>query len=164
MLRDTRADQAYFDALADRLAAFSEGDERRLSRPVDQWHAPRSLAMAAGQALKPRWSRFSALYSQGASTQTLRDEYEGVLVVAERAARLEKELFPPELVQLQFRNPRIKDYYREWLLLVSLALTFDVDDATFDRVVSAVEFGWGDHLIDRLIATRRPDHPIGADL
>ncbi|MFT4220233.1 MAG: DUF1911 domain-containing protein [Microbacterium sp.] len=164
MLRDIRADQAYFDAIVERLAVFVESDEEELTLPVDQWRAPKSLAMAAGNVVKVRWNRFSALYSQGASTQALRDEYEDVLVAAERAVLLERQYFPPELVELQFRNPRIKDYYREWLLLVSLAITFQVDDATFDRVVAAVEFGRGDHLIDCLIATRRPDHPIGADL
>src|SRR5690606_35991694 len=56
------------------------------------------------------------------------------------------------------------DFTRERLWLVSVALAFGVDDATFDRVVFAVERGHGERLLDRLIATRRPEHPIGEDL
>ncbi|RGE21446.1 DUF1911 domain-containing protein [Leucobacter sp. wl10] len=162
--RDVRAERAYFDEMVEHLTSNIEFDEKRLQRPVEQWRTPESLALAAEDAVKHRWVRFSALYSAGASEARLRDDFDDILTAAERATRLEKQHFPPGLIQLHFRNPKVKDHYLAWLRLVSLAVAFEVDEATFDRVVSAVEFGWGDRLIDGLIGTRKPDRVVGEEL
>lgn len=161
MLRDARADRAYFDDVVEYLAELCDSDDEQLSRPVEAFRDPKRLGTSAGDAMKYRWDRFSSLYSQGASVEELRAEYEVVLEAAERARRLAVAHIPAEVRATRFRFGMNKDFSREWLLLVSLALVFDVDDATFDRVVAAVEFGWGDRLLDRLIASRRPGHPVG---
>lgn len=164
MLRDTRADQSYFDGIVEYLAERCGSNDERLARSAEAWADQRRIGQAAGDAMRQRWDRFSALYSQGAGVETLRDEFARVLSDAERALRLEKKFLPDEQRAIRFEFGRNKDFYREWLQLVSLALAFRVDDATFDRVVAATEFGWGDRLIDRLIAKRRPAHPIGESL
>ncbi|MBZ2196719.1 DUF6630 family protein [Occultella gossypii] len=164
VLRDPRADEAYFDDLVVHQAVACQSDDRRLRRPDDEWRDVKHLGVAAGDAMKHRWARFSALYSQGASPAVLREEFDAILRAAERADRLARQTLPPETLKARYQVGRNKDFYRQWLWLVTLGLTFDVDDHTFDRVVAAVELGWGDRLLDRLIATRRPQHPIGAEL
>lgn len=164
MLRDTRADQAYFDDVVEYLTTRCESNDRRFDRPVEKWADPKMIGQVAGDVMKQRWDRFSALYSQGASVEVLRADFDVVLSDAERALRLELEFLSAEHRAVRFAFGNSKDFYREWLSLVSLALAFRVDDATFDRVVAAVRFGWGDRLIDRLIATRRPEHTVGETL
>ncbi|WP_162903661.1 PoNe immunity protein domain-containing protein [Leucobacter sp. wl10] len=161
MVRDTRADQAYFDDVVEYLAGLCASDDERLARPAESFRDPKRLGLVAGDAMKRRWDRFSSLYSQGASADELRVEYDIVLAAAERALRLAKAHIPEELRAKRFAFGYNKDFFREWLLLVSLALAFDVDDVTFDRAVSATELGWGDRLLGRLIASRRPGHPVG---
>lgn len=161
VLRDTRADQAYFDHAVEYLATRCESNDRRLERPVEKWADPRRIGQVAGDVLKQRWDRFSALYSQGACVEVLRAEFDSVLSDAERALRLSKEFLSAEQKAARFRVDNNKDSYRERLELVALALAFRVDEATFDRVVAAVEVAWGDQLVDRLIAIRRPSHPVG---
>lgn len=164
MLRDTRADQAYFDDAVEYLTTRCESNDRRFDRPVEKWADQKMIGQVAGDVMKQRWDRFSALYSQGASVEVLRADFDVVLSDAERALRLEMRFLSAEHRAVRFAFGNSKDFYREWLALVALALAFSVDDGTFDRVVAAVELGWGDRLIDRLIATRRPAHPVGETL
>lgn len=159
--RDPRADRAYFDDVVAHLDAFIATDDERLRRPDDQWRKPAALGVAAGDAMKNQWSRFSSRYSQGADLQELRASFDQVLAAAERALELEKRTLPPATIAVRFRMGGNRDFYREWLWLVSIALALGVDDDVFDRVVAAVEFGWGDRLLDRLIASRHPEHPVG---
>lgn len=163
-VRDARADEGYFRDVISNLAKVCADEDERAARPVDRWRAPHERGVAAGNALKPHWDLFSSLYSYGASIEDLRTAFGEVLDAAERAHELGVETLPDKIRDLRFGFGRSKDFYREWLWLVSLALAFEVDDATFARVASAVEFGWGDQLLDRLIASRRPEHPIGGKL
>lgn len=89
MLRDTRADHAYFEEAVDILRRHNESHDERLADPDAVWRKPSYRGSAAGDAMK---------------------------------------------------------------------------DETFDRAVAAAEFAWGDQLIDRLIASRRSEHPIGEKL
>ena len=163
-MRDTRADEAYFSGVLEVLQRHNERHDQRLDDPSAVWRKPSYRGAAAGDAMKQRWARFSALYSSGAGIDELRAEFDGVLVAAERALRLEKETMPEETLAQRFAFGANRDFYLQRLWLVSLAIAFDVDEQTFDRVVTAVEFGWGDRLLDRLIATRRADHPVGPQL
>ncbi len=164
VVRDTRADAEYFRAVTSNLAEVCADEDERVARPTDRWRAPHERGVAAGNALKPHWDLFSALYSSGASLEELRAAFGDVLAAAERAHELGAETLPQKVRDVRFGFGKNKDFYREWLWLVSLALAFEVDDATFARAVDAVEFGWGDRLLDQLIATRRPEHPIGEKL
>lgn len=164
VVRDLRADATYFGSVIQHLSAHIEMNDERLSRPVEMFRKPESKATAADDAMKNRWSRFSAKYSQGATVPELRKDFDGVLEAAERSVRLAHELLSDEHRQTRFRLDGSVEAYRQQLWLVALAVAFDVDERTFSRVVAAVEFGWGDRLIDRLIASRRPDHPVGERL
>ncbi|OFI36498.1 hypothetical protein BIU82_13450 [Arthrobacter sp. SW1] len=164
MVRDTRADQAYFDGVVEYLRGICGSTDERLARPLESFRKPEILGLGAGNAMKQRWDLFASLYAQGASASELRAEFEVLLLAAERARRLSLAHVPADYLATRFGFGKDKDFYREWLLLVALALAFDVDDAIFDRAVAAVEFGWGDQLLDRLIASRRPDHPVGEAL
>lgn len=172
VLRDPRADAAYFAALPDHLSLYIEGDERRLAKPDEAWKVGIEFRGTAAQmALTPRWKRFTALYSAGADVETLRAEFSGVLSAAERAVEFMKRDVPDDKRARIFAIGQSgrdrfldKDHYRGWLWLVSLAIVFGVDDETFDRVVAASEFGWEDRLLGRLIAARRPEHPVGEEL
>ncbi|MFK4761030.1 PoNe immunity protein domain-containing protein [Microbacterium sp. ZW T5_45] len=163
-LRDVRADAAYFDGVLDLMRRHNERHDQRLDDSNAVWRKPSYRGAAAGDAMVPRWARFSALYSAGASVAELRAEYESVLVAAERAGRLAKETMPPDTIAVRFGFGANRDFYRQWLSLVALGIVFDVDEATFGRVVAAVGFSGGDRLIDRLIAVRVPEHPIGMQL
>lgn len=46
---------------------------------------------------------------------------------------------------------------------LSLGLVFEVDEATFDKVIEGVWYT-GDQLVSRLIAARRPGLPVGDGL
>lgn len=164
MLRDTRADEEYFRTVSARLREMSRTDDKRLTRPIDEWRKPHALGVAAADAVDPRWNLFGSLYSLGAPREELRAAFDDVLAAAERARRMDLETIPDDLAAKRFAFGKNRDFTRERLWLVSLALAFGVDDATFDRVVFAVERGHGERLLDRLIATRRPEHPIGEDL
>lgn len=105
---------------------------------------------AAQRAITPRWDRFAALYSAGADANTLRVEFLGPLSAAERAVAFAKRDIPDDRRATMFAIGQSgrdrfldKDHYRGWLWLVSLAIVFEVDEGTFDRVVDAAEFGWG---------------------
>lgn len=165
VIRDPRAGGDYFagDVLRN-LNASVAGFDSRLSRPVEVWAPPHARGTSAGDAMKPRWARFRVLYSMGASVEDLRDDFLGIVDAAVRERKFAEESIHAELMAARFRFGQNKDPYSRWLWLVSLALVFDVDDATFDKVVWAVHLAGGDQLIDRLIATRRPDHPIGERL
>lgn len=163
-MRDTRADEIYFDGVLDVLHRHNERNDQRLDDPAAIWRKPSYRGTAAGDAMKQRWAHFSARYSAGAGIDDLRAEYDRVLSAAERALRLERETLPEETLAARFAFGGNRDFYLQRLWLVSLAIAFGVDDATFDRAVAAAEFGWGDRLIDRLISTRRADHPVGSEL
>jgi hypothetical protein len=164
VVRDSRADAVYFRDVVANLTEVCLGEDERVARPTDKWRAPHERGVAAGNALKPHWDLFSSLYSGGGSIEELREAFRGVLDAAERAHDLGAETIPQKIRDVRFGFGKNKDFYREWLSLVALALAFDVDDDTFARVVAAVEFGWGDRLLDRLIASRIPSHPIGGEL
>ncbi|GAT74312.1 PoNe immunity protein domain-containing protein [Microbacterium hydrocarbonoxydans] len=164
MLRDTRADQEYFDGVVEYLRGICGSEDARLARPVETFNKPEILGLSAANAMNKQWDLFTSLYSQGASLNGLREEFDVLLSAAERARRLSAEHLPADYLAKRFELGKNKDFYRQWLWLVSLSLVFDVDQETFDRVVAAVEFGWGDRLLDRLIASRRPGRPVGEAL
>ena len=163
-LRDIRADEEYFAELVvaqSRWVGMKERDLYRRKLPVLHADGVDRTALIGRDALNVWWKAFHAQYSQGAPVAALRDEFFRLLSTTERALELLRD-YPMDGPALVFRTN--KNFYRYWLLLVSLALALRVDEATFDRVVAAAEFGWGDRLIDRLIHSRRPEHPIGEDL
>lgn len=163
-VRDTRADAAYFTAVVANLDEFCATYDQALAGPGIEGDPPHVLGVKAGDAMKSQWSRFSSLYSLGASSAELVDAFERILAAAERALHLEKEKIPSAMFERRFAFGKNKDFYREWLWLVSVAVAFDVDEAIFDRVVAAVQIGWDDRLIGRLIQTRRPEHAVGTEL
>lgn len=164
VLRDTRADRDYFERTKANLAYGRDTDDQSFQRPVEAWGSPTSIGVRAGDAMKPRWNLFSVEYSLGSSRERLRAEFEDLLGAAERALRLEKQYLPEETLKKRFSYGNYKDFYRERLSLVSLALALKVDESTFDRVVAAVEWAWDDRLVCRLIATRRQEHPASETL
>ncbi|MGI6878313.1 DUF1911 domain-containing protein [Microbacterium sp. gxy059] len=96
-------------------------------------------------------------------------EFLGPLSAAERAVAFAKRDIPDDRRATMFAIGQSgrdrfldKDHYRGWLWLVSLAIVFEVDEGTFDRVVDAAEFGWGGSAAGP--SDRRPDHPVGDDL
>ncbi|UYO96677.1 PoNi-like cognate immunity protein [Microbacterium sp. M28] len=162
-LRDARADASYFGGVVDHLSAFIRSDDEELALPDSEWPFPEDRALAADDAMRIRWARFSALYSAGATAEELRAEFDVLLEKAEQVLDLAQRELSDKTRSSRYAFGGDKDRYRQALWLVSLALAFDVDEATFERASEAVRLSWNDRLIDGLIATRRADHPVGAD-
>lgn len=163
-LRDTRADEAYFAGIVEHLGAFIRTDDDELALPDSEWPFPEDRALAAGDAMRIRWARFSALYSSGADEESLRAEFATILSRSAEATAWARKDLSEKTRSRRFAVGADIERYRQGLWLISLALVFDVDEESFDKAVDAVGFGWGDRLLDRLIASRRPAHPIGESL
>jgi len=155
-LRDHLASAEYFDrgigwveSIIERrrqsFAAASEAESDHKFRCLD-WNVEYYLQLASAQ------------YSRGDDAGVVAVSVGQAIDAAQQACAIAGQ----DREGLRTRDP-LADY-RVLLWLVSLAIALNVDDDRFDAVVDATVGVHGDRLVDTLIASRRPEHPIGSTL
>lgn len=145
------------------LVAFQRRRAHDEERP---WPAPWLRAHAALSVGTGSWEQFSIAYSVGEDIDSLREILtDSIEDVAFGWSLAERAFGDAEWAKYEADQRRYPAWYHTRMTRVALAVAFDVEDAAFDRLVHAAgDLALADRLVDRLIATRRPDRPIAADL
>lgn len=103
-------------------------------------------------------------YSRGDSTADLSQFFEPLLHYWEEAERLGQEVWTPEQQSSRHSWAVNLDHYVDCFWLVGLALTLEVPEAQWQRLLVLVGNEGEDLLLDRIIATRSPTRKIGVSL
>lgn len=113
---------------------------------------------------KEYWHLMLCIYSRGDSITELARYFPPMLDAWEESLNLGRDVFTQE----QLYNRRAwkvnLDHYIVCFWLVGLALTLEIPDDQWQRLLLLVDNEGEDELLDRIIATRQPDRKIGTAL
>lgn len=107
------------------------------------------------------WELMLMRYSRGDSITTLASYFPALLSAWENAERLHLELMSPEEYWHKFDISWNLDHYPVCFWLVGLALSLDIPDDQWQRLMALIGNEGKDQLLDRVIATRQPTRLIG---
>ena len=160
MVRDARADRAYFDRAVEATRRSAVRKERDLALPPERLRTPDLKAVSSSGAAWLRAQEFYARYSRGDSDEDLRATFATWLEDAETAAVEKAVPAAQRLRDAQDVPGGILSFYVSRLWLVAVGCALRVDDETFRRVARAVEPLRGDRLISSLLTTRDEAVPV----
>lgn len=125
---------------------------------------------SANPAYRPQYIRAQArdhlelmlcLYSQGAPTSCLSRWFDGLIRAWEASQALEPEVYPPEVVHSRRHWRGNLDLYLESFWLVGLALTLELPEPLWLRLLALIGNEGEDAVLDAVIACRQPGRRIG---
>ena len=102
------------------------------------------------------------LYSAGAPIESLARWFDGLLRAWEQSQALEPSVYSPEIVHSRRTWAVNFDLYGECVWLIGMALTLDISDDQWRRLLALIGNEGQDAVLDTLIASRQPGRPIGA--
>jgi hypothetical protein len=161
MTRDGLKQSQWFDqwiafaetAVSDSIATIAEPSKNPNYRPQYIWDL-------AFYNLKIAMRR----YSRGDNVDALPKYIEPLLFYWEQSERLGKEVWSANQQHGRHSWAQNLDFYIESFWLVGLALSLDVPETQWTRLISLVGNEGEDLLLDRIIATRSPSRRIGTTL
>lgn len=160
-LRDATFPAAYWDhwivfrtkVIGDTWQVLKEPD-------IDLDYAPQFVRQASHYALE----RILMRYSRGEPVETLRAGFEDVLAPWEESERLGRAVWDEERWFTRNAWPLNLDHYVRCFWLAGLALTLDVPEDQWLRLLKLMGNEGNDALLDRVIATRQVGRRIGDSL
>lgn len=161
-MRDSRVSSEYWDE----WIAFS------MSR-IERVRKVRETEVSRNPAYEPQYIYDLALrhlrltlqrYSRGDRIDSLTQYFAGLLDAWEEAERLGKDVWTEREQRARHSWEVNLDHYIDCFWLVGLALTLDIPDEQWRRLLDLVGNEGEDELLDRVIASRQPDRRIGAEL
>lgn len=161
MIRATKGDQHYWNEWVDyRKKRLDEMRGKSKSPAGDPTYAPQYMFELA----KNHWHLMFCLYSRGDAVQDLAALFEPMLDAWDESIRLGQTVWSPEQ---QFRRQTWTvnfDHYIVCFWLVGLALSLEISDQLWTRLIALVGNEGEDILLDRIIATRTPNRRLGTEL
>jgi len=113
---------------------------------------------------KQHWELCLRRYSRGDSQSEVAQHFDRGLDAWEEAERLGRDVWTPEQQHTRHAWQVNFDHYIVCFWLVGLALSLEVPDVQWDRLIALVGNEGEDALLDRIIAERTPARRIGASL
>lgn len=143
-----------------RISAIAEINERLKKPPGDPAYRPQYVFELA----KDHWELMLLRYSRGDAVRDLAQYFPPMLDAWEESNRLHLEFrSEQELWERRDWSTNL-DHYIVCFWLVGLALTLEVPDREWERLLKLIGNEGKDILLDRVIASRAPGRPIGTQL
>lgn len=101
------------------------------------------------------------LYSAGAPIRDLPVWFDGLLRAWEASRELEPTVYGPDILHSRRTWAVNLDFYINCFWMVGLALTLNIPEAQWQRLVALMGNEGEDAVLDRVIATRQPGRRIG---
>lgn len=103
-------------------------------------------------------------YSRGDSVGALTQHFDGLLKAWEESERLGNSVWREQEQRIRHYWPINLHYYMDCFWLIGLALTLDIPDNQWQKLLALVGNEGNDVLLDRVIGSRQADRKIGASL
>ena len=160
--RDSRANFAYWDKrVASSVARIEKVKRiREGALPVNLDYEPQFVLDLSKMHLYLMLER----YSRGDAVNELVQYFPGLLDAWEESERLGKEVWSEQEQHLRHYWPINLHFYMDCFWLIGLALTLDVPDGHWQRLLAIVGNEGHDALLDRVIASRQTGRRIGGSL
>jgi len=161
MRRDIRGTTAYWDEwVIFGEDSIADGWERIKNRPGNPDYRPQYIYDLAFKYLKLMLRR----YSRGDAVSDLVHYFPGLLDAWEESERLGKDVWEGKEQYLRHAWSTNLHHYMDCFWLTGLALTLDIPDGQWQRLLSLMGNEGEDELLDRVIASRQTDRKIGGRL
>ncbi|WP_460903723.1 PoNe immunity protein domain-containing protein [Paraburkholderia jirisanensis] len=161
MTRDALAPQAYWDRWIDYSQKRITAMQARCREPFgDPSYHPQYLSNLAKEYLHLMLER----YSRGDSLEDFTEYFSALLDAREESELLGKSVFTSEQQVTRHSWSTNLDFYIFCFWLTGLALSLNVHDNEWRRLVALMGNEGEDALLDRIIATRDHDRQIGTKL
>lgn len=116
------------------------------------------------ELVKDHYELMLRCYSRGDTVTELAQYFPGLLDAWEEAERLGKDVWSAEIQYTRHAWAVNLDHYIRCFWLTGLALTLNVPEDQWQRLLVLMGNEGEDALLDRVIASRQPDRPIGRKL
>ena len=161
MMRDNAVNSDYWDKWVLFTQEAIEKFNNVLKSPSgDETYRPQFVF----ELTKHHWHLMLRLYSRGDSVGSLSAHFEPMLDAWEESNRLHLAFRPIEELDERRDWSTNLDHYIVCFWLVGLALSLELDDSQWQRLLRLIGNEGNDMLLDRIIATRQSDRLIGSEL
>lgn len=161
MVRDSKGSKVYWDKWVNFMFEdIRETSERCKISSENLSYRPQYVF----ELTKSYWELMFFLYSRGDSIKELAQYFDPMLDAWEESERLGKEVWSEDTQYTRHAFEVNLDFYIFCFWLVGLALTLDIPDDEWKRLLALVGNEGKDTLMDRIIATREPSRKIGDKL
>lgn len=161
MKRDTMGTEEYWNEWVlfteETIAKNQETIQRPSGNPE---YLPQYIRDIAGKYMKLMLRR----YSRGDEVSELSQYFEGLLDAWEESERLGKDTWSEQEERLRHYWPINLHFYQDCFWLIGLALTLDIPDDQWQRLLNLVGNEGHDVLLDRAIASRQTGRQVGGSL
>lgn len=161
MIRASLGDQMYWDDSLQFLIADVANRIETLKQPAgDPFYEPQYRF----NLVRQYWQLLLTSYSRGDNISELAQYFPPMLDAWEQSERLGASVWT-DAQKRSRRSWRVNlDHYIICFWLVGLALALEIPDDQWNRLLALIGNEGEDVLLDRIIATRKPERRIGADL
>lgn len=161
MIRDSTVTASYWDEWVSYNLESIEQFKEDLKVPSgDESYRPQFVFGLA----KKYWHLMLRLYSRGDAVGSLSSYFEPMLDAWEESNRLHMAFMTVEGLNERYDWSTNLDHYIVCFWLVGLALSLELDDSQWQRLLRLIGNEGNDILLDRIIATRQSDRLIGSEL
>jgi hypothetical protein len=151
--REPLMDQSYFD----KEVTYNTETIARFNTKLAESTAPaKNRAKFAYSIFRKNYELLISRYSRGEAVSEIKAQFPATVESLVRYQAMEGH-------QEMMIDKSLDDYVTAFWL-VSLAIVFNVDAGLFTKLVACLGGAGKDRLLDRLIATRIPDRPVGKQL
>ncbi|MEJ8827506.1 PoNi-like cognate immunity protein [Variovorax humicola] len=161
MMRDCLKDRKWFDEWTEFVESTIADDISTIAKPSrNPRYRPQFIRDLAFHHLKLILRR----YSRGDPISELSKYLEPLLEYWEISERLGQEVWTPQQQHSRHSWAVNLDHYIDCFWLVGLALSLNIPEAQWQRLINLIGNEGEDALLDRIIATRSPGRRIGPSL
>ncbi len=161
MMRDRNASKAYWDEWVSYQTASIDKRKSLDSTPGgDPTYRPQYIY---GIANKYRELMISC-YSRGDTTSTLKNYFSPMLDAWEQSEILGKDVWTAEVKRTRNSWKLNLDHYVNCFWLTGLAITLEIPESQWARLLKLMDNFGEDSLLDKIIASREANRSIGSDL
>lgn len=161
MIRAPLGNTSYWNQVVDDNDGYILESQRIMEEPAGN---PDYAPQYAFNIAKKHWHQILRRYSAGNPIADLSRYFPGLLDAWEEAERLGAAVWTPEQ-QFTRHSWRVNyDHYIVCFWLIGLGLALDIPDDQWRRLLVLIGNEGEDVLLDRIIASRSPEHKVGTVL
>lgn len=161
MNRDTLPPHGYWDKW---IEYTCKRIEERWARSGEPFENPSYQPQYVFDIAKLHWQLMLESYSRGDRVDSISKYFPGLLDAWEQSIKLGEDVFTDEQKSLRRSWARNLDFYIISFWLVGLALTLEIPDDLWRRLIALIGNEGEDVLLDRVIASRDHGRKIGTEL
>lgn len=161
MIRDINGRPAYWDA---RVSFYKRDTAKMWQRIKEPFVDPSYRAQYVFELAKNHWQLMFCRYSRGDAIGELAQHFGPLLDAWEESIRLGRDVYTAEQQYTRRAWAVNFDHYVVCFWLIGLALTLNIADDHWQRLLALVGNEGEDILLDRVIASRSPGRRIGTSL